>query len=265
NWDCIQVTAPPVPDFDSAVEGEECLGMIQFADLTSQFPDTWNWDFGDGSTSTEQNPLHQYLQDGTYSVTLEACNFIDCATYTMDVVVENTLFITWAIGTGPDTPILPGSPVLMQDQTEDAITWNWDFGNGNIAIGQPSPITFYQSEGFYDVSLTVTDVNGCSRSRTITIWVGEWIVGIADETEQANVKVAPNPAQDQVMLTYDFQGSRDLQVVVTDMVGRTISQISQTALNGYQTTLSFAGQPAGMYIVTLQSEVGAIQKQIIIQ
>ncbi len=69
---CIE-PAPPVTDFSSNQQ-ESCTGEIQFTDMTENFPTTWAWDFGDGNTSTEENPLHTYEQNGTYTVTLETSN-----------------------------------------------------------------------------------------------------------------------------------------------------------------------------------------------
>ena len=47
---------------------------VQFTDLSTHNPDTWEWDFGDGNTSTEQNPVHAYSETGTYTVTLTVTN-----------------------------------------------------------------------------------------------------------------------------------------------------------------------------------------------
>ena len=64
----------PVADFTANVttinEGEE----ISFSDLSTNSPSTWNWDFGDGSTSDLQNPTHIYNASGTYTVTLIVSN-----------------------------------------------------------------------------------------------------------------------------------------------------------------------------------------------
>jgi PKD repeat protein len=45
---------------------------VQFTDTSSGYPRTWSWDFGDGATSTLQNPSHTYTQSGTYTVTMTA-------------------------------------------------------------------------------------------------------------------------------------------------------------------------------------------------
>lgn len=45
---------------------------VQFRDLSSPTPDSWLWDFGDGTGSTEQNPSHLYLEVGDYTVALTA-------------------------------------------------------------------------------------------------------------------------------------------------------------------------------------------------
>ena len=48
----------------------DSFGLVSFHDLTDYLPTYWNWDFGDGDTSTQQNPLHQYAKGGAYWVCL---------------------------------------------------------------------------------------------------------------------------------------------------------------------------------------------------
>lgn len=70
---CQNATTPPIADF--AVDNTEtCNGLVQFEDLSSQIPQSWLWDFGDGEISNEQNPIHQYTEEGTYTVTLTVSN-----------------------------------------------------------------------------------------------------------------------------------------------------------------------------------------------
>ncbi len=68
-------TTPPNVDF-SVNQAISCSGIVKFTDLSSDNPISWLWDFGDGQTSTIQNPTHAYLNSGSYSVTLTSTNGI---------------------------------------------------------------------------------------------------------------------------------------------------------------------------------------------
>ncbi len=66
-------TAPPVADF-TANTAFTCTGTVQFTDASQFQPTAWEWSFGDGTTSTEQDPLHTYSADGIYDVALVVTN-----------------------------------------------------------------------------------------------------------------------------------------------------------------------------------------------
>jgi PKD repeat protein len=65
---------PPVADFSGTPVSGTAPLAVQFTDLSSNAPITWAWEFGDGGTSTEQNPLYSFQNAGTYSVTLTVSN-----------------------------------------------------------------------------------------------------------------------------------------------------------------------------------------------
>jgi len=79
NFDCIDFTEPPVAA--AAFPALSCTGTVAFSDASTFFPTSWTWDFGDGNTSTEQNPVHTYDEPGTYDVQLEVCNENGCDTF----------------------------------------------------------------------------------------------------------------------------------------------------------------------------------------
>lgn len=56
----------------------QILEDVQFQDLSQGNTILWNWDFGDGSTSTRQNPTHQFQEKGTYTVILTTIDDIGC-------------------------------------------------------------------------------------------------------------------------------------------------------------------------------------------
>ena len=65
---------PPVADFAGSPTSGEAPLTVSFTDQSSNSPTSWSWDFGDGATSTAQNPSHQYSSAGTYTVELTAAN-----------------------------------------------------------------------------------------------------------------------------------------------------------------------------------------------
>jgi PKD repeat protein len=56
--------------------------MVQFTDASTGSPTTWSWDFGDGESSSLQNPSHTFTDGGTYTVTLTATNAEGCSVAT---------------------------------------------------------------------------------------------------------------------------------------------------------------------------------------
>lgn len=81
-FECFMATTAPTANF-SALPLTTCDGNVSFSDLSVDHPNSWSWNFGDGSPlSTLQNPTHQYAAPGTYTVSLTACNGIGCDTYT---------------------------------------------------------------------------------------------------------------------------------------------------------------------------------------
>ncbi|GAA4369507.1 hypothetical protein GCM10023185_43190 [Hymenobacter saemangeumensis] len=83
-------TNPPTAAFTSNYVPGGCVNPVQFTDQSTGAPTSWLWDFGDGNTSTQQNPSHQYTATGTYTVSLTVTNSIGPTT----LVRSNYLSIT---------------------------------------------------------------------------------------------------------------------------------------------------------------------------
>ncbi|MFP4664620.1 MAG: PKD domain-containing protein [Bacteroidales bacterium] len=101
--DYITVTEQePVADF-TASPIESCDGTVQFTDASSH-AESWNWDFDDGNTSTDENPEHTFADNGTYTVSLTVTNYAGSDTDTMTITVDM-----------PDASITPLSTVCETD------------------------------------------------------------------------------------------------------------------------------------------------------
>ena len=120
----------------------------------------WQWDFGDTSSGTAQNPNHVYLTPGTYTVSLTVTTFVGDSTET------KTDYIVAEPGIGPTANFTAGVesgtiPLLVPftDQsnpgTSPITSWQWDFGDGYEST-DANPVHTYETAGQYTVSLTVT-------------------------------------------------------------------------------------------------------------
>lgn len=135
---------------------------VNFTDQSTNTPTSWQWDFGDGSTSTLKNPSHTYSQVGLYSVQLTASNAQGSDTETKNnyISVSNTGNSPVATFTAIPTSGKPPLTVNFADQsTNNPTNWFWDFGDGNTSNVQ-NPIHTYTVNGNYSVSLSVTNQYG---------------------------------------------------------------------------------------------------------
>ncbi len=148
-----------------------CAGAsVQFNDTTTGAPTTWSWDFGDGSPiNNSQNPFHAFTIGGIYNITLITGNIAGCLDTT--VIPVNVFTVPFPNFTA-DTVCLFGITNFTDLSTDPAAltNWYWDFGDGNNSF-QQNPNYIYQNPGTYNVTVLVTNVNGCDSSITLPVIV----------------------------------------------------------------------------------------------
>lgn len=157
----ITVLAPPDADF-TATPTSVCVnnGTVSFTNISTNSV-SWIWDFGDGSSSTAQHPVHTYTTAGNYTVKLIATNIYNCN----NIEIKN-LYITVynkptaSFTASPTIACDPGETINFQSTSTGAVSWLWNFGDGNTSTLQ-NPAHIYGATGSYDVSLIVTNANGC--------------------------------------------------------------------------------------------------------
>lgn len=171
NYVCV---SPPVARFNLNPAAGCAIPHTVFFTDQSILPDTWLWDFGDGNTSTLQNPVHTYTSTGVFNVTLTVQDTVtgctDQANATVTVSIPTADFSgTPLFGCGPltvdFTDLSTANPAAVPINQ-----WAWDFGDGNTS-NQQNPTHIYQTPGIYTVTLTVTDANGCTATQTRPAYV----------------------------------------------------------------------------------------------
>jgi uncharacterized repeat protein (TIGR01451 family) len=135
------------------VSGESAL----FTNTTTgELPITYEWDFGDGGTSTEVNPVHNYAAVGTYPVTLTATNSYGEDSVTHDfIVLPEPLLASFT----SNSPVVLGHTSVFTNTTsgEEPISYEWDFGDGSSISTAVNPEHIYDDPGIYEVTLTATN------------------------------------------------------------------------------------------------------------
>jgi PKD repeat protein len=161
--DYITVNAvAPVAAFTSDVQSGTAPLTVNFTDQSTNTPTAWAWVFGDGATSTEQNPSHQYAAAGIYNVSMTATNTAgsDPETKAGYIVVTRALVPPVAAFTANATSgIAPLSVKFSDLSTNLPTSWSWSFGDGGSSADQ-DPVHIFASPGTYTVSLTATNADG---------------------------------------------------------------------------------------------------------
>ncbi len=162
----------PTASFTASTTSGTAPLPVQFTDTSSGAPTSWAWEFGDGSTATEQNPAHTYTQPGTYTVRLSATNAVGTSTpVTATVTVAAAPVLPVASFTASATTGQAPLVVRFSDTSTGTPTaWAWDFGDGTTAADQHPSHTF-TAAGTYTVRLTVVNAAGTSSPATVTVTV----------------------------------------------------------------------------------------------
>lgn len=122
----------------------------------------WYWDFGDGQTSTDKDPLHTYNTAGTYAVKLVAFSPTGCASDTAVQMV--TIRAKPIANMNASSQLCTGRNYSFHDvstvEGENIATRLWLFGDGSSSTEQ-DPVKIYVNPGNYIVQLVVVSQNGC--------------------------------------------------------------------------------------------------------
>ncbi|MBP1929500.1 PKD repeat protein [Methanolinea mesophila] len=158
---------PPIAQFSaSPVSGVDPL-TVHFTDESSLSPDHWAWDFGDGSTSNERNPVHVYTASGTYTVSLVVSNAggSNSETKYYFITVNPAYRPPGASFTAnPPTVAQPYTVEFIDTSTGPPTHWSWSFGDGGSSTEQ-NPVHSYPAvAATWYVTLNVTNPAGSSET-----------------------------------------------------------------------------------------------------
>lgn len=245
----------------------------------------WQWKFGDGCSSNEQNPTHVYETPGSYEVCLtvtalnpetgeccssELCHKIQVECEPSECKLEADF--DWLV-CDPCVYTFNGNIIFAN---RNIAGWFWDFGDGSTGVGQ-NPQHVFPGPGTYNVCLTVVAFDREGRCCTFTVCrkVSVECEGRqkfeSDNTleplEENSFMMFPNPMNDQTTIAYTLENATNVHLQVNDMQGRTVKVlVNETQGEGqYQINLNASDMPSGAYFVTFRTKAQSDVQKLIIQ
>jgi PKD repeat protein len=167
----VQVTNPPKSAFTASAT-HACAQLTTTFQNLSVNAVSYQWDFGDGSFSTEANPVHTFGYTlSPYTIKLLVYGQFGCADSTI-----MTGYITVTAPLMADFEAEPDSVLKIPDHTftfknltgGESVTYHWDFGDGDTSAVQ-SPVHTYLDTGLFAVTLNVSNAGGCTSTRVRTV------------------------------------------------------------------------------------------------
>ena len=161
------------PEFRVAFtdSGNFCPGLpLNFLDrsvVTVKPVTSWQWNFGDGAVSGEQNPIHSYEKGGTYNVVLTSENIKGCA----DTALSHVIVEAFHPYAGDDTIIVKGEH--MQFNAQGGVRYAWfppdHLGDTDVS----APIGFFPDTGLYHYTVRIVSAYGCTGEAGINVLVSD--------------------------------------------------------------------------------------------
>jgi PKD repeat protein len=158
----IHIGTDPQASFSASPQSGEVPLTVEFTDESTGDFDTWLWSFGDGGTSTDQHPSHEYTESGVYTVTLTIDGPLGSTSDTKPEYIS-----VLPVGAKPQadfsaSPLSGEVPLTIEftdESTGDFDTWEWAFGDGGTSTEQ-NPTHIYTQSDVYTVTLTIDGQSG---------------------------------------------------------------------------------------------------------
>jgi len=257
----IHIHKSPTADF--SVTTVDCSpDPVPFTDLSTPGSGasiaSWQWDFGNGATSTDQNPIYQYTTTGTYTVQLIVTNNFGCsdtATQDVEILLAPDAQFTYSID---------GLTVNFQNTSASSTDFGlaWSFGDGNTT-SLINPSHTYSTTGAYEVCLIVIDFT-CDLNDTLCQTI--LITGIDDVISALNnlITVSPNPATDVLTIENIPSTEKIKSLELMDIIGKKTSLLSPQNVSPNSLSVPLPSLPQGTYLLKIETPEGIVMKKILI-
>lgn len=229
---------------DTSFCEKKCL---DFTDLSTNNPTSWQWFFpgADSTTSNLQNPVNIcYNSYGSFNVTLIACNSAGCDTLSLTNFINEFQ--------GPPVPVITsGNDTLY---STPAYSYQWYYVSTAIP-GATNQFYVYQQQGGYYV--IITDSNGCATSsNAVYTGIGENLSGLVE------ILVMPNPSDGNFEIICSGSKRNQMKITVFDALGNVLVKAKPETTN-YKINLEKVNQ--GIYFLEVIADDHIFRKKIMVR
>lgn len=226
--------------------------QVHFVDKSVNLADHWLWTFGDGSSSTEQNPSYTYAATGMYEVCLEAGN-----QFGMNQVCKNI-----EIALTPQAAFSFIQDMLEVTFTDNSLNgpeaWFWDFGDGETSTEQ-NPVHLYTGAGDYEICLTVENAAGSDQfCATTSIIIENTFARVLEN----NYRIIPHPVHDKGVLLFEDDLAPATKLEMFDLFGRQLEVPVTVGLR--QMELDLNELRTGLYVFEVKTREMLVARGLLV-
>ncbi|MFY0675131.1 MAG: PKD domain-containing protein [Bacteroidia bacterium] len=199
------------------IDDNACQNQELDINNTSTGSGVYTWNFGDGNTSTDQNPTHTIASSGNFTVKLVMNNNGCKDSISTDITVNPAPESAFSLN-------VDGDEVNVTATNTDGDSYEWDFGDGNSATGTSANHEYDITEGWVKVTLTVTSAAGCTSSTVDSAYIDVSSIGELP-SYVGQLSVYPNPSFGNAIIEFDLDKTSDISIALFDLQGREINSI----------------------------------------
>ncbi|MCF8276562.1 MAG: PKD domain-containing protein [Flavobacteriales bacterium] len=247
----------PCADFETSFTWSPSFNsgfLIEFDGIYSGQINDIIWHFGDGSTSNDENPNHQYTEPGLYEVCLVIENVGGCRSeYCHTIAVETTpdpcenfgADYAWVVD------YEHGGVHFENLSTGNPSSYTWHFGDGHTSHDQELTHP-YEHTGAYQVCLHIENADGCSAESCQMVYLPSYFfyvaapLAVSDVDELATMNVYPNPFEDVLRFTEPIIGT----IEILDVQGRMVFSKQVFSMS----SVNLSELKSGLYLMRISDE-----------
>ncbi len=256
---------------NAAIQANKTLGevpfTVEFKDMSTGEKQNWFWDFGDSTTSDQQNPIHTYNESGTYTVRLIVTDDYGADTLVKEDYIEVLEYMEADFSISDTVGRAPMSVTFSDLSTGNPDSYTWFFGD-NYSSTERNPVHTYDNPGVYSVELMIENKLKTSKeNKPNMVIVREGTAVSTFQSKSYNLKPLSIPFSDNISFELDLLRTSAVTLTIHDLYGNKLNTLANGNYNAGSHRFLFNGSDlaAGVYFYRLlidgEMDTGKVMKR----